>query len=402
MFMIEKAVVGSRRYWTWIFCLLAVIGIGFLCYLRQMSYGLGITGLSRNVTWGLYIGQFTFFVGVAASAVMVVLPYYLHNHREFGRMTILGEFLAISAVTMCMLFVFVDMGQPTRVLNVLLHPTPRSMMFWDFVSLGGYLALNGVIALVTLSAERKGVAPPGWIKPIILLSIPWAISIHTVTAFLYSGLPGRSFWLTAILAPRFLASAFAAGPALLILLCMLLRKLTGYDVGSQALRGLAVIVTYAMLINVFFLLMELFTAYYSQIPEHMEHFQNMYTGMPGHASPLLFWGRASVALMAIALVLLLIPGKWRNERTLALACVATFLSLWIDKGVCLVVGGFMPSPLGTMTGYTPTLPEILISAAVWAVGALMITVFYKIALSVREGVLLLPVEHETTPLPAAK
>ena len=402
MFMIEKAVVGSRRYWIWIFCLFAVIGIGFLCYLWQMRYGLGITGLSRNVTWGLYIGQFTFFVGVAASAVMVVLPYYLHNHKEFGRMTILGEFLAISAVTMCMLFVFVDMGQPTRVLNVLLHPTPRSMMFWDFVSLGGYLALNGVIALVTLSAERKGVAPPGWIKPIILLSIPWAISIHTVTAFLYSGLPGRSFWLTAILAPRFLASAFAAGPALLILLCMLLRKLTGYDVGSQALRGLAVIVTYAMLINVFFLLMELFTAYYSQIPEHMEHFQNMYTGMPGHASPLLFWGRASVALMAIALVLLLIPGKWRNERTLALACVVTFLSLWIDKGLCLVVCGFMPSPLGAMTGYTPTLPEILITAAVWAVGALMITVFYKIALSVREGVLLLPVEHGTTPLPAAK
>ena len=402
MFMIEKAVVGSRRYWIWIFCLFAVIGIGFLCYLWQMRYGLGITGLSRNVTWGLYIGQFTFFVGVAASAVMVVLPYYLHNHREFGRMTILGEFLAISAVTMCMLFVFVDMGQPTRVLNVLLHPTPRSMMFWDFVSLGRYLALNGVIALVTLSAERKGVAPPGWIKPIILLSIPWAISIHTVTAFLYSGLPGRSFWLTAILAPRFLASAFASGPALLILLCMLLRKLTGYDVGSQAIRGLAVIVTYAMLINVFFLLMELFTAYYSQIPEHMEHFQNMYTGMPGHASPLLFWGRASVALMAIALGLLLIPGKWRNERTLALACVVTFLSLWIDKGLCLVVGGFMPSPLGTMTGYTPTLPEILITAAVWAVGALMITVFYKIALSVREGVLLLPVEHGTTPLPAAK
>jgi molybdopterin-containing oxidoreductase family membrane subunit len=223
-----------------------------------------------------------------------------------------------------------------------------------------------------------------------------------VTAFLYSGLPGRSFWLTAILAPRFLASAFASGPALLILLCMLLRKLTGYDVGSQAIRGLAVIVTYAMLINVFFLLMELFTSYYSQIPEHMEHFQNMYTGMPGHASPLLFWGRASVALMAIALGLLLTPGKWRNERTLALACVATFLSLWIDKGVCLVVGGFMPSPLGTMTGYTPTLPEILINAAVWAVGALMITGFYKIAVSVREGVLLLPVEHGTTPLPAAK
>jgi molybdopterin-containing oxidoreductase family membrane subunit len=402
MFMIEKAIVGSRRYWGWTLGLFAVVAIGLLCYMRQLSYGLGITGMSRNVTWGLYIGQFTFLVGVAASAVMVVLPYYLHNHKEFARMAVLGEFLAISAVSMCVLFIFVDMGQPARVLNVLLYPTPHSMMFWDMVSLGGYLVLNAIIALITLSAERKGVAPPGWIKPVILLSIPWAISIHTVTAFLYSGLPGRSFWLTAILAPRFLASAFASGPALLILLCILLRKLTGYEVGSHAISTLAVIVTYAMVINVFFLLMELFTSFYSQIPSSIEHFQILYTGMPGGASLLLVLGRISVALMAVALLLLLIPRARRNETTLVAACALTFVSLWIDKGVCLVVGGFMPSPLGTITRYVPTLPETLISLAVWAVGAWMITVFYKIALSVREGGRPLAVEHGTAPLPVAK
>ena len=206
MFMFEKALVGTQRYWIWILLLLAVIGLGFFAYLEQLSQGLGITGMSRDVTWGLYIAQFTFFVGVAASAVMVVLPYYLHNYKAFGKVTILGEFLAISAVVMCGLFIFVDMGQPTRVLNVLLYPTLNSPMFWDSVSLGGYLLLNAIIALVTLSSEQKGIAPPKWIKPVILISIPWAISIHTVTAFLYSGLPGRSFWLTAILAPRFLAS----------------------------------------------------------------------------------------------------------------------------------------------------------------------------------------------------
>jgi len=402
MFMIEKAVVGSRRYWTWILCLLGVIGVGFFCYLRQLSYGLGITGMSRNVTWGLYIGQFTFLVGVAASAVMVVLPYYLHNHKEFARMTILGEFLAISSVCMCMLFIFVDMGQPWRILNVMLHPTPSSMMFWDMVSLGGYLVLNALIALVTLDAERNGVAPPAWIKPVILLSIPWAISIHTVTAFLYSGLPGRTFWLTAILAPRFLASAFASGPALLILLCMLVRKLTGYDVGSKAIRTLAVIVTYAMIINVFFLLMELFTSFYSQIPAMMEHFENLYTGSPGQPSPMLFWGRTSVILMAVALLLLLMPATGRNERLLAAACVVTFISLWVDKGICLVVSGFMPSPLGAMTPYVPTLPEMLISLAIWAVGALMITIFYKITLSVREGAETWIEDRASTPLPAVK
>ena len=384
MFMFEKAVVGGRRYWTWLLVLLGVIGLGLVSYLWQFRTGLGITGLSRDVTWGLYIAQFTFLVGVAASAVMVVLPYYLHDWKAFGKITILGEFLAMSAVTMCMLFVFVDMGQPTRVLNVLLYPTPNSMMFWDFVSLGGYLLLNAVIALVTLSAEKKSVAPPGWIRPVILLSIPWAVSIHTVTAFLYNGLPGRSFWLTAILAPRFLASAFAAGPALLILLCMIIRKLTKFDPGREPIQKLAVIVTYAMIINVFFVAMEFFTVFYSGIPEHIHHFAYLFVGLEGH-SRLVPWMWTSMLLALASLPLLIVP-RWRkDEKVLAATCAIVFLSLWIDKGIGLIVGGFVPSPLGAVTEYAPTLPEISITLAIWAVGALVITVFYKIALSVREG-----------------
>jgi molybdopterin-containing oxidoreductase family membrane subunit len=385
MFMFEKAVVGSRRYWIWVLCLVAVIGLGFLSYLRQLSTGLGITGLSRDVTWGLYIAQFTFFVGVAASAVMVVLPYYLHDYKVFGKITILGEFLAISAVTMCMLFIFVDMGQPSRVVNILRYPTPNSMMFWDMISLSGYLLLNAVISLVTLSCERKGVAPPGWIKPVILLSIPWAVSIHTVTAFLYNGLPGRSFWLTAILAPRFLASAFAAGPALLILLCMIIRKVTSFDPGREPIRKLSVIVTYAMIVNVFFVLMEVFTVFYSGIPEHMEHFRYLFAGLEGNTS-LVPWMWTSVTLAVLSLVLLIVPRFRTNDRVLAFTCSIVFLSLWIDKGLGLIVGGFVPSPLGAVTSYAPTLPEILIAASVWAIGILMITVFYKITLSVRESV----------------
>jgi len=381
--MFEKAVVGSKRYWAWVLSLCAVIGLGFLCYLLQLRDGLGITGMSRDVSWGLYIAQFTFFVGVAASAVMVVLPYYLHDYKAFGKITILGEFLAVSAVTMCMLFIFVDMGQPMRVMNVMLHPTPNSMMFWDMVSLSGYLVLNALISLIMLSAERKGVAPPKWIKPVILLSIPWAVSIHTVTAFLYNGLPGRAFWLTAILAPRFLASAFAAGPSLLILLAMVIRKLTWFNAGKEAIQKLALIVTYAMIINVFFILMEVFTALYSGIPEDAAHLRFLYTGLGGQA-PLVPWMWTSSALALISLVLLIVPRYRHNEKILAVTCVAVFLSLWIDKGIGLIIGGFVPSRLEKVTSYVPTLPEITIIAAIWALGALMITVFYKIALSVRE------------------
>ncbi len=375
---------GSRRYWGWIALLLMVIAVGFACYLKQLSYGLGITGLNRDVTWGLYIAQFTFFVGVAASAVMVVLPYYLHDVREFHKITILGELLAVSAVTMCMLFIFVDMGQPARVLNVMLYPTPHSIMFWDMVSLGGYLLINAVISIVMLSSERTGLPLPRWIKPVIILSIPWAVSIHTVTAFLYSGLPGRSFWLTAILAPRFLASAFASGPALLILLCLVLRRLTSFDAGREAVRKLGVIVAYAMSISVFFMLLEIFTVFYSRIPEEMEHFQYLFVGLDGerHLVP---WMWASVVAAMVALVLLLVPRLRENETLLAVAAVLVFGSLWIDKGMGLIVGGFVPSPLGAVTRYSPTAPEWAIVLGVWAIGALMITVFYKITVSVREA-----------------
>ncbi len=380
--MLEKAFVGDKKYWAWVISLMAVIGVATLFYLRQYSEGLGVTGLGRDVTWGFYIAQFTFLVGVAASAVMVVLPYYLHDYKAFAKITILGEFLAISAVTMCMTFIFVDMGQPFRIVNVFLYPSPTSMMFWDTVSLSGYMVLNIIISHVTLGAEKQGMAPPKWIKPVIILSIPWAVSIHTVTAFLYAGLGARPFWMTAILAPRFLASAFAAGPALLILFCLILRKVTKFDAGREPVQTLAKIVTYAMAVNVFFVLMEVFTAVYSGIPEHLEHFKFMFLGLEG-SSMMAPWMWVSSILAVVSLILLLNPKARRNESWLVMACIAVFLSLWIDKGMALIVTGFVPSVLGAVPTYVPTVTELMISLGIYALGLLMVTVLYKIALSVR-------------------
>ena len=380
--MIEKALIGDRRYWGWIAGLLVIITIGFIFYLQQYKTGLTITGLSRDVTWGFYIAQFTFLVGVAASAVMVVLPYYLHDTKEFGKITILGEFLAIPAVIMCMLFIMVDMGQPFRIVNVFLYPSVSSMMFWDTIALSGYLVLNIIIGFTTLDAERKSIAPPKWIKPVIILSIPWAISIHTVTAFLYSGLAARPFWLTAILAPRFLATAFSSGPALLILLIFLLRKIANFNVGKKAVQKLAIIVTYAMILNIFFLLMELFTAFYSNMPEHSAHFRYLYFGLDGH-NALVPWMWTSALLSVISLVLLINPGTRNNEKTLGIACLLLFLAIWIDKGLGMVVTGYIPSVLGHIVEYMPSFPELMIAMGVYGIGILLITLLYKIALSVK-------------------
>jgi molybdopterin-containing oxidoreductase family membrane subunit len=380
--MLEKALKGSRIYLSWVALLLVMVIIGFITYVRQWNVGLGITGMGRDVSWGLYIANFTFLVGVAASAVMVVLPYYLHNVKAFGKITIFGEFLAVAAVTMSVLFIFVDLGQPTRVFNIILYPSPKSVLFWDMIVLNLYLIINLIIGWRVLEAERQEEAPPAWVKPLVILSIPLAVSIHTVTAFIYSGLGARPFWLTALLAPRFLASAFASGPSLLIILCFIMRRFTRFDAGQEAIHKIALIVTYALSIHIFFFLVELFTVFYGGIPEHMHHFQYLFG--PG-GQPLLttsVW--LSLILSWTAFFLLINPRTRRMEGALIYALLAVIIAVWIEKGLGFVVPGFIPSPLGELTPYSPTSPEILITVGVWSIGLLILTIFYKIATSVKE------------------
>jgi molybdopterin-containing oxidoreductase family membrane subunit len=380
--VLEKALKGSRGYGIWVAFLLLLTGIGFFFYLKQLDYGLGITGMSRDISWGLYIAQFTFLVGVAASAVMLVMPYYLHDFKAFGKITLLGEFLAVSAVIMCLTFILVDLGRLDRAMNMILYPSPKSILFWDMVVLNGYLLINIVTGWTVLESEKQGVPPPAWVKPIIYISIPWAISIHTVTAFIYAGLPGRGFWLTAIMAPRFLASAFASGPALLILFCLILKRFTKFDAGEKAVQTLSKIVSYALAVSIFFVLVELFTAFYSGIPSHEHHLTYLFWGLEGH-NMIANWMSVSALTAVVAFILLIIPKARTREPILAVACCLTFLSLWIEKGLGLVITGFVPSPLEAITDYVPTGPEIAITVGVWALGFLLVTIFYKIFVAVR-------------------
>ena len=383
--MLDKALKGSGVYWYWIVLLLALMGVGFGCYLYQWFEGLRITGMSRDVSWGFYIGQLTYFVGVAASGVMVVLPCYLHDYKAFGRITILGEFLAVAAIIICGLFVIVDLGNLPRMMNIMIYPHPRSILFWDMIVLNTYMLLNLVIGWNVVAAERKGIHYQKWVKVLIYISIPWAFSIHTVTAFLYAGIPGRHYWLTAIMAARFLSSAFCAGPALLVLLCLIVRKFTKFDPGKEQIRTLGIIIAYAMIINVFFFLLEIFTAFYSGIPGHQHSIIYLFFGLEGHGK-LVPWMWTAAVFACIALILLIVPWTRRREDTLVVACIAVIISTWIDKGFGLIIGGFIPNPFERVFEYYPTLPEIGISIGIWATGFFVLTVLYKIAISVKEEV----------------
>lgn len=391
--MVEKVLKGSPAYYMWLLFLCSLIGLGAIVYLFQLYYGLTVTGMSRDVSWGFYISQFTYLVGVAASAVMMVLPAYFHHYVQFKRVIIFGEFMAIAAVLMCMLFIVADMGQPQRVMNVILHPTPTSVMFWDMTVLSGYLVINAIVGWSTLEAERLGVQPPKWIKFFVILSIFWAFSIHTVTAFLYAGLPGRHYWLTAILAARFLASAFCSGPAILVLLLLLVKKLTNFDPGREAIRTLSTIITYAMCANVFFFMLEVFTAFYSGIPSHAHPLAFLFSGHAGHSFWINSWMLTAAVLGVGSMLMLMVPTIRYNETLLPWILIMLVAASWIDKGLGLLIGGFTPTPFETITVYAPSIPELLIGLGIYSVGMLVVTLLWKIAVDVKR-------EAETFELPS--
>ena len=382
--MIEKALAGNRFYWSWITILLALVSLVVYSYSQPLIYGLTVTGMGRDISWGVYIAQFTFLVGVAASALMVVLPYYLHDYKEFGKIVIIGEFLAVSAATICLLFVIADMGHPSRVFYVLLYPHPKSMVFWDVQVLNGYLLINIVSGWTVLEAERKGVSPPTWVKPIIYLSIVWAVSIHTVTAFLYAGTPGTHLWLTAVLAPRFLASAFAVGPALLILISFILRKFADFDVGEKAIHKLTTIATYAGIANFFFVGAEFFTAFYSNIPGHKHSLEYLFFGLDGKYQ-LVPWMWFSMIVGIVSVMILLYQQRRPSKKLLIAACTGIVVSLWIDKGIGLIIGGFVPSPMEEVVEYFPTFIEITVTLGIWAIGLLILTALLKVAVAVKKA-----------------
>ncbi|MCF8107266.1 MAG: polysulfide reductase NrfD [Desulfohalobiaceae bacterium] len=383
--MLEKALQGDKKYWSWVIFLLVLMGLGSIFYILQLSKGLTVTGLSRDVSWGFYIAQLTYMVGVAASAVMLVLPFYFHNAKQFEKIVILGEFMAVAAVIVCIGFVVVDLGQPQRLLNIIVHPTPNSILFWDMIVLNVYLLLNIVVGWCNLQAEHKRLPHPKWVKPVAYLSIVWAFSIHTVTAFLYQGIPGRHYWLTAIMAARFLSSAFCSGPAILLILALIVKKTANYDPGEKAVQTLAKIITYAMCVNVFFFLLEVFTAFYSNIPGHKHTLVYLFSGLHG-ANSLVGFMWLMTACAAASLIILIPPRFRNNPHLLVLGLILLIAATWIDKGLGLVVGGYIPNPFDTITEYAPTFPELMISMMVYATGGLILTILWKVAIGVKKEI----------------
>lgn len=376
--------VGDRRYYAWMFLLTALFLFGLNAYCKQLVQGLVTTGMTDHVSWGFYIANFTFLVGMAAAAVMLVIPVYIYRNRELHDLVIFGELFAVAAIIMAMLFVTVDLGRPDRFHHLLLRFNfPMSMLTWDVLVLNGYLLLNlHICGYLVYCAYRRRQPSRIFYIPFVFVAIVWAISIHTVTAFLYSGLGGRPFWNSAVVAPRFLASAFAAGPAFLILTLSVLDRFTTYSVPAKAFLTLRNVVTVALTINMFLLGSEAFTEFYTD-SAHGASARYLFLGLHGH-NALVPWIWSAVALNLGAMALLYLPVS-RRRGVLQAACVMLIVGIWIEKGMGMIVPAFVPSPLGEIVEYLPTLNETLVTVGIWALGLLIYTILVRVTIPVLSG-----------------
>jgi len=397
---VRLAFSGSRKYYAWLGSLLIILLFGLYTYYYQLKYGVIITGARDQVNWGLYIANFPFFVGVAAGAVMIVIPAYLYKREDFKHITIFGEILAVGAVIISLSCVLSMLGRIDRLHHILpitgTPNWPQSMLPWDVIVLNGYLFLNLLIPGYILY-KRYYREPLGkWIYFFIFLSMPWALSIHTVTAFIIGGVAARPFWNTALMAPRFLASAFTVGPVLMILILQLIRRYTSVGkpgsrivISDRALFTLAHIALIAQLTNLFFLGSEIYTVGYSAT-SHILPLKYVLVGLEHEGvryAKLVPYMWASIALQVLAALLLLFPRTRKSFPTLNLACFSAFLGILIEKGYILILAGYVPTPIGELWEFTPTLPEIMLMIAIWALGFLVYTLLAKIAIGILgEGV----------------
>jgi molybdopterin-containing oxidoreductase family membrane subunit len=382
---LRDATDGSAWFYAWMILLTALALTGLHAWAVQMRDGLIVTGMSDHVSWGLYIANFTFMVGLAAGGVMMVIPAYLYHDHEMHDLTIVGELLAVAAIVMSICFVVVDMGHPERFWHM--FPVvgrfnfPVSMLTWDVLVLNGYLVLNLHICGYLLFMRFRGERPnPKWYVPFVYLSIFWAISIHTVTAFLYSGLGGRPLWNTALLAPRFLVTAFIAGPAFIIVLLFTLRRFGGVPLAVKPVQVLINIVRVTLLINLLMVASELFTDLYAG-GSHTASVHYLFFGLHG-AHALVPWIWSAVAMGVTSAVMFLRPDVVKHPVWLTTACALAFVGIWIEKGMGLIVPAFIPSTLHEIVEYFPSLVEWQITAGIWAWGILILTVMLKIALPI--------------------
>ena len=378
---------GSIGYQIYLCILVCLMLTGVYGYFVQFKLGLSATNMSNIVSWGFYISNFTFLVGVAAAAVMLILPSYIFNDKDLHKVVIIGEVVAVGALVMCMSFVFVDLGRPLQFWHLIPGigqlNFPSSLLSWDILVLNGYLALNALIPAYIVFCHYHGKEPVGkYYKPFVFISIGWAVAIHMVTAFLYQGLPARPFWNNPLLGPRFLASAFAAGPAIISLVLHIVNSAMDYKIDNKIFNKLRIIIVSAAVINLLMLFSEIFKEFYFPT-HHSKSAIYLFFGLEGHNS-LVPWIWTAISINLLGTIILAVNPFKERQIFLMPALVLLIIGIWIEKGIGLIVPGLVPSPMGEIVSYSPSNVEVFITIGIAGLGMFVITMLLKPALIIEK------------------
>jgi molybdopterin-containing oxidoreductase family membrane subunit len=370
---------GGIGYQLFLCALAVVMMLGVYAYSVQASLGLSATNMSNIVSWGFYIGNFTFLVGVAAAAVMLILPAYIFKDKDLHKVVIIGEGVANGALVMCLLFITADLGGPLRVWHLIpgigLFNWPSSLLTWDIIVLNGYLALNLLVPAYILYCQYNNREPDEKkYRPFVFVSIFWAFAIHLVTAFLYEGLPARAFW---------------NNPLTMVLI--IVHKASTFKIETQIFNKLRIIIVVSAIINLIMLFSEVFREFYFPTLHSQSAFY-LYFGLEGHNSLVPWiWTAISMNLLA-TLTLAFNPGR-NNLKVLFPACLLLFLGIWMEKGMGLIVPGLVPSPMGEVIDYVPNWVEVSVTLGILAFGVFFVTMLIRPALVILQ-------RFEGTPRPA--
>jgi len=364
--------------------LLAVLGAGAWVY--QVINGLAVTAMTNIVSWGLYITAFMFLVGLSAGGLIVSSSASVFNIKPFKAVAKPAVLLSTVCIILAALFIFVDLGQPARVLNLLISPRFNSPLIWDVVVIGVYL----VISLAYLYYLQKPDLSEKTRYIFSAVALPVAVLVHSVTAWIFGLQIARPIWHSALMAPLFVASALDSGLALLLVVLVILEGRGTLKLEEGLLSTLAGLLAVLVAVDVFFVFSEVLTALYPAEAKLMSYFDLL---LSGSLAPF-FWGE--VILAVIPFLLLLSRRRRENKRLVVLASLLVVVGVFF-KRVWLVFSAYLLPLINSAPGvtlgkypvelahqnfgsvqvwatagsYTPTGVELLITIGLLALGVLL-------------------------------
>jgi molybdopterin-containing oxidoreductase family membrane subunit len=363
----------GRAWWA---VLIAGLGIGLSAFLYQWANGLGVTGLSNTISWGMYIISFMFLVGVSAGGLIVVAGSELVESDRFEPLTRLAVVVSGTAIAAAAISILPDLGRPQLVWKMIWQPHWTSPLIWDVIVITVYLT----IAAVDLWLLTRPQPQPKALRTMAFIALPAAVLVHSVTAWIFGLLVARPFWNTALLAPMFVSSALVSGTALLIVVAYAVERTTDWDPSERVFPDLGRLMVWFIGVDAFLLFAEILTTYLSRVPDHLKQLNVI---LVGRLAPV-FWAEV---LIGVVVPFAVFASRLRYRRGWVVAAAALALVGVFFKRINIVMTSMFEPLVGLAPGipggrpgqgfrpdqiYVPTIVEVGVLIGVAAfVGALI-------------------------------